>query len=98
MMYTLDSKAKDIEYNFNKAKYGIDQKEPRWKTCLKEVGFGTRAIFKHAVGSMYVKHIFDGRSKKQMGDMIGNKYQGYVHKLRYAFFQIFYHLPTYGYE
>ena len=58
LMSKLDSKARDIEHKYNRAMYGIDQKGPRWKTCVAEAGFNMRSTFKHAAGSMYAKFIF----------------------------------------
>ena len=75
LMSKLGSEARDIEHNYNKAMYGIDQKGPRWKTCVAEAGFNMRSIFKHATGSMYAKFIFDKRSKEEVKNMIGNVIQ-----------------------
>ena len=81
-LYTaLGSKERDLYQKFNKVLTGVDQKQPRWKTCLAQVGFNSGSgAFLYAVSSMYARFIFNSNSKEQVVDM--------THYLRKAFAKI----------
>ena len=67
----LGSEERAISQIFTKALDGVDQKQPRWKTCLKNVGFNNMngGAFSFAVSSMYARNMFNVDSKKQVVDI-----------------------------
>jgi membrane metallo-endopeptidase-like protein 1 len=56
-MDTLNRGASEIRERFNKATSGINADPPRWKKCVKQVGFNsyTGSSFRVAAGSMYIR-------------------------------------------
>ena len=70
-MRYLSSEARDVRQTYRKALTGIDQQAPTWKRCIKSVGFNSysKSNFIYAVSSMYARHIFDIKAKKEVVDM-----------------------------
>jgi len=67
----LNEEGRDIRFRFDKAISGIQEKAPRWKKCVNEMGFNSLAGggFGFIAGSMYARKYFKQEAKKLMVDM-----------------------------
>lgn len=67
----LNEDGRDIRFKFDKAISGIEEKAPRWKKCVNEMGFNSLAGggFGFVAGSMYARKYFKQEAKKLMVDM-----------------------------
>lgn len=68
----LNKDAEEITLKYTKALTGAATAPPRWKKCVKAVGFNsyTFASFRIPVATMYVKRHFTKEAKEAMLDMI----------------------------
>jgi predicted metalloendopeptidase len=72
-MRYLHAEARAIRQEYKKAIEGQNQEEPRWKICVKEVGFNgySNQNLRIPAAAMYVKKHFSAEAKEEMVNMIG---------------------------
>ena len=73
-MSDLNQAAGKLREKFNREVNGINSDPPRWKKCVKEVGFeNMNEISLHYIASsMYIKEYFKSDAKTEMIEMINN--------------------------
>jgi len=67
----LDEEGRDIRFRFDKAISGIQEKAPKWKRCVTEMGFNSLvgSGFGFVAGSMYARKYFKHDAKQVMLEM-----------------------------
>lgn len=67
----LDEQGRDIRFTFDKSISGIQEKAPKWKRCVNEMGFNSLAGggFGFVAGSMYARRYFNHDAKAVMLEM-----------------------------
>ena len=73
-MSDLNQAAGKLKEKFNREVNGINSDPPRWKKCVKEVGFQSKeeSSLRYIASSMYIKKYFKSDAKAEMIEMIKN--------------------------
>ncbi|XP_060708153.1 membrane metallo-endopeptidase-like 1 [Hemiscyllium ocellatum] len=73
----LSRRFKDVHANYQKALFGVSREEARWQECTRNIN----SLMKNAVGALYVREAFAGKSKRMVKDLIDKIQEVFIETL-----------------